>query len=75
MFQQFGLVLMLTHACNLRCSYCYNGRGSSGTMSLDLGRRSIDRAIASLAPGGTYELAFFGCEPSLHVDLLSALID
>ena len=75
MFQQFHLVLMLTHACNLPCTYCYNGHASSGNMSLDLARRSIDRAVASLDRGGTLELAFFGGEPLLRPDRLNALID
>ena len=24
-YQQFGLTLLVNHACNLRCAYCYTG--------------------------------------------------
>jgi uncharacterized protein len=73
-FSRYGLVLMVTHACNLRCTYCYAGRKSASTMSREMGRRAIDRAIASTEKGGTLELGFFGGEPLLEPSLIAELI-
>jgi len=75
MYAQFGLVLMVTHACNLRCSYCYTGEKFRKAMPERLGRASIDRALASVSAGGRLELGFFGGEPLLEAGLVSALID
>ena len=71
----FHLVLMVTHACNLRCDYCYTGAKSPRSMSLELGQRSIERAVKSVHPGGTLELGFFGGEPLLEARLIAELID
>ncbi|NOX58815.1 MAG: radical SAM protein [Planctomycetes bacterium] len=73
MYEQFGITLMLTHACNLRCTYCYTGAKIEKVMPLSIGRRSIDRAIASLSPGGTLDLGFFGGEPLLQAGMISTL--
>jgi uncharacterized protein len=70
----FCLVLMVTRACNMRCSYCYVGRKSARVMDEAVGRRAIDKAIASLTPGGTLELGFFGGEPMLEAERVLALV-
>lgn len=75
MYPRYGLVLMVTHACNLRCTYCYTGKKTARTMPTAVGRKAIDRAAASLAPGGTLELGFFGGEPLLEAALITELID
>jgi uncharacterized protein len=74
-FSRFGLVLVVTHACNLRCSYCYTGRKFHRAMTLEVGQRAIDRAIGSLAAGGTLELGFFGGEPLIEALLIHQFID
>jgi uncharacterized protein len=73
-FRKFGLVLMMNHACNLRCTYCYTGAKFSRAMPSEVGRRAIDRALASIEPGGRLELGFFGGEPLLEADLIEGLI-
>jgi len=75
MYRRFGLMLMVTHACNMRCSYCYAGRKSDLSMPVEFGERAIRRALASLETGGTIELGFFGGEPLLEVSLIARLID
>ena len=74
MYDRYSLTLMLTHDCNLRCSYCYMGAKSGRVMPEGLGRKAIDRAIASLDDKGELELGFFGGEPLLEPDLLGNLI-
>jgi uncharacterized protein len=75
MYERFGLVLMVTHACNLRCSYCYTGTKTGRPMSPTVGRAAIERAAASIHPGGTLELGFFGGEPLLCSAFVAAMID
>jgi len=44
-------------------------------MSLEAGRRGIERAVNSVRSGGVLELGFFGGEPLLEADLVAELID
>ena len=49
MHTSFALTLVVNHACNLRCSYCYTGEKIRRPMSPEMGRKSIDRAITAIA--------------------------
>jgi uncharacterized protein len=71
----FGLVLTVNHACNLRCTYCYTGEKFNRRMSFETGQRAIERALASIAPGGRLELGFFGGEPLLEAELIGRFLD
>jgi uncharacterized protein len=71
----FHLVLMVTHACNMRCDYCYAGAKSLRSMTRDTGRSAIDRALCSIRQNGILELSFFGGEPLLEADLIEDLIE
>lgn len=64
--KRFSLTLMVNHACNLRCSYCYTGTKFHSPMSLEIGETAIDRALATLPLGGRLDLGFFGGEPLLE---------
>lgn len=66
MRRRFGLTLMVNHACNLRCNYCYTGAKFSSPMPTKIGIASINRAFASLSTGGQLDLSFFGGEPLLE---------
>ena len=63
---RFGLTLMVNHACNLRCTYCYTGAKFSSPMPSDIAFASINRGFASLDHGGQLNLSFFGGEPLLE---------
>jgi len=73
MHARFGLTLVVNHACNLRCSYCYTGEKIGRRLPLATGRKAIDRAINSLSRNGTLELAFFGGEPLVEAELILEL--
>jgi uncharacterized protein len=75
MFSRFSLVLVVNHACNLRCSYCYTGAKFRRRLPHQIAVTSIDRAIRSIAPAGTLELGFFGGEPLLEAEQIDSLID
>jgi uncharacterized protein len=70
MYDCFGLVLMVTHACNLRCRYCYTGAKWPRLMPVPVGLAAIDRAARSVRLGGRLEIGFFGGEPLLEPDLV-----
>jgi uncharacterized protein len=61
--QHFALTLMVNHACNLRCTYCYTGAKFSSPLPLEIGEAAIQRAFRSLLPHGELNLGFFGGEP------------
>jgi len=75
MYQRFGLVLMVSHACNLRCQYCYAGAKVDRPMPPEVGRKAIDRATNSVESGGTLALGFFGGEPLLELERIVGFID
>jgi uncharacterized protein len=69
-------VLMMTSACNLRCTYCYahGGEDPGLWMNTGLARRIIDRACenAHLLNRDTFSLAFHGGgEPTLNWEVLT----
>ena len=59
------LSLILTHQCDLACSYCYAGEKSARDMPLEVGEQALERAFATLAPDEALHLGFFGGEPLL----------
>ena len=58
------LTLFVDHACNLRCSYCYNGKKFSRPMPAEVMRGSVNLALASRP--AQLDVSFFGGEPLLH---------
>jgi len=74
-YPAYGLILIVNHACNLRCTYCYTGSKFSAPMSRPLGDRAIRRALASIAEGGHLSLGFFGGEPLLEADSILHWMD
>jgi len=75
MHAHFGLTLIVNHACNLRCTYCYTGEKFRRPLPRDIGRKGIDRALGSLCPNGTLDLAFFGGEPLIEAESILDLVD
>jgi uncharacterized protein len=74
------VALVLTHDCNLGCSYCYAGLKRRQRMSRDVITRALDLAfdersesagrLAHSIDGATPLVAFFGGEPLLEWELL-----
>ncbi|HBP20564.1 MAG TPA: hypothetical protein DEA08_22590, partial [Planctomycetes bacterium] len=67
------LSLILTHQCDLACSYCYAGEKSARDMPLEVGEQALERAFATLAPDEALHLGFFGGEPLLAWERLVPL--
>ena len=64
------LSLVLTHACNLACSYCYTGEKFDRAMSLETATEALAYAFARAR---RVDLTFFGGEPLLAYDRLAAI--
>ncbi len=66
------VTLVLTHECNLACTYCYAGEKFRRDMDWDTVSRSLDLLFA--APRGfrdaPLDLGFFGGEPLICFDML-----
>lgn len=65
--------LFLTHRCNLRCRYCYNGPPFERTMSSATARRAVDFAF-DYEPSSLLVLSFFGGEPMLARELVEEVV-
>ena len=64
------LVLWLTTACNLRCTYCYRGDQPGQTMSVEVARTALNLAAASGLP---FHVQLAGGEPTLEPELMEAI--
>ncbi len=67
-----ALCLHVAHDCDLRCRYCFAGKGSYGgsrsLMDLATAQRAIDFLFSSQAR--VYEVDFFGGEPLLNLEVV-----
>lgn len=62
--------LVLTHDCNLGCSYCYTGRKFRKVMPDDIAEKGLQFAFSDVGEGGRVQLSYFGGEPTLEWDKL-----
>lgn len=71
-----GMLLNVTHECNMNCIYCYAGGGSYGTpakdarMSDDTARKAVDLLVKLAKDSYRLNITFFGGEPTLNFDLI-----
>lgn len=74
-----ALCLHVSHDCNLRCSYCFAQTGDFGmgrkTMTPEIGKKAIDFLIEHSAGRENLELDFFGGEPLMAWDTVTAVVD
>jgi uncharacterized protein len=65
------LTLFLDHACNLRCTYCYNGEKFTRAMPLDTAQRAVDLIVEAGIP--LKQVGFFGGEPLIRYELMQEI--
>ena len=72
-------MLMVTHGCNLNCTYCYEKFKNAGKkMSLELAMEIISREMAMVKESEQFtelEVDFMGGEPLLRFDLIKAVVE
>ncbi|MFO0667519.1 MAG: radical SAM protein [Polyangiaceae bacterium] len=64
------VTFVLTHDCNLGCSYCYAGKKFRKSMSPEVRDQALALAFAGLRSGSKLSLCYFGGEPTLEWELL-----
>ena len=72
-------MLMITHACNLNCRYCYEKYKSNSFMTLQMAKACINKELENLRKEGSYfrEIAieFMGGEPFLNFGLIRNVVE
>jgi len=73
-----SLCLNVAHDCNLRCKYCFAGKGAfggeRGLMSSEVGKAAIDLLMQLSGPRQNCEADFFGGEPLLNWNVVKELV-
>jgi uncharacterized protein len=71
-----SVTLLTTHACNFKCTYCYEfsnfaqPHSKPGKMDLDTAKRTVDWLIATSGDERKLALGFFGGEPLMNFALI-----
>ena len=78
------LELMVTHACTLRCRYCYGAAIGAGSRHLygeddaempwEVAERGVEMLLRASGRAARVSLTFFGGEPLLALDLIRAIV-
>lgn len=73
-----SLCLHVAHDCNLRCRYCFAGKGhfggERGLMPADTGRAAIDFLMQASGARRHCEIDFFGGEPLMNFNVVKKLV-
>jgi len=72
------VTLVLTHECNLACTYCYTGEKFRKDMDWEMARRAVDMAFTETQPRYAWQthtstpidVGFFGGEPLICFEML-----
>ena len=74
-----AMCLNVSHDCNLRCAYCFAGKGDYDgarmVMSAETGRRAIDFLLEQSQNRRNLEVDFFGGEPLLNFDVVKEVVE
>lgn len=71
-------MLMITHACNLNCSYCYESHKDNSMMTLSTAQSLILREFEMLKTNDTFTeilIDFMGGEPLMNFDLIKSVVE
>ncbi len=73
-----SMCLHISHDCNMRCKYCFAGKGDYGRkrelMSYECGCAAIDFLLKRSGGIKNLELDFFGGEPLMNFDVVKRLV-
>lgn len=76
-----SVTLLTTHACNFKCTYCYEfsnfaqPHSKPGRMNIETAKRTVDWLIATSGTEENLALGFFGGEPLLNFPLIEQVVD
>ena len=74
-----AMCLNVSHDCNLRCEYCFAGKGDYDqgrmVMSAETGKKAIDFLIKQSQERQFLEVDFFGGEPLMNFEVVKQVVD
>ncbi len=70
-----SITLVLTHQCNLACTYCYEKHKDNQRMSLETAKSIIDKELTQDDGTTDVEIDLFGGEPLLEFPLVKSLVE
>ncbi len=74
-----ALCLHIAHDCNLRCEYCFAGKGDYCTgrslMTAEVGKAAIDYLLHYSQGRHNLEVDFFGGEPTINFDVVKQVVE
>lgn len=74
-----SLCLNVAHDCNLRCEYCFAGKGDyssgRGLMDLETSKKAIDFLLEHSGERKNLELDFFGGEPLMNFETVKKTVE
>lgn len=72
----FGVTLITSHLCNMRCVYCFSEVGhSKATLNAEAMKRVVSETITKRSEGQSeFSVNFFGGEPTLYIDEIRQVI-
>lgn len=79
-----SVTFIVTHECNLRCSYCYEHNKTNKNMSFEMAKKCVDMLFCEDIRGSEYInsydahgvlLDFIGGEPLLEIGLIDRVVD
>ena len=71
-------MLMITHACNLNCSYCYESHKQNAYMSVELAKDIISKEAKMVAESDRFDeiqIDFMGGEPLMNFSLIKEIVE
>ncbi|WP_288640729.1 4Fe-4S cluster-binding domain-containing protein [uncultured Coprobacter sp.] len=71
-------MLMITHACNLKCSYCYETHKQNTYMTVDLAKQIISEEAEMIESSDKFDeiqIDFMGGEPLMNFTLIKEIVE
>lgn len=71
-------MLMVTHACNLNCSYCYESFKRNSYMSFEMAKEIILKEAHMVAESDRFDeiqVDFMGGEPLMNFPLIKQIVE
>lgn len=71
-------MLMITHACNLKCSYCYETHKQNAYMTIDLAKNIILKEAEMIEHSDKFDeiqIDFMGGEPLMNFTLIKEIVE
>lgn len=68
------VTLVLTHRCNIACSYCYEHCKDAASMTLELAKRLLSAELNAENGFDSIEVDLFGGEPFMAFDVMRSIV-